>query len=51
MRPPLASLHLRDFVSVAFWLAVKMVAGLVLGAALFETVALAIGLIGRAMGG
>ena len=27
MRPPLASLHLRDFVSVAFWLAVKMVAG------------------------
>ena len=51
MRPPLASLHLRDFVSVALWLAVKMVAGLVLGAALFETVGVGVGLIARAVGG
>ena len=51
MRPPLASLHLRDFVSVAFWLAVKMVVGLVIGAALFETVGLAVGLINMAMSG
>ena len=51
MRPPLASLHLRDFVSVAFWLAVKMVVGLVIGAALFETVGVGVGLIARAMGG
>ena len=51
MRPPLASLPIRDFVSVAFLLAVKLVIGLVLGAALFETVGLVVGLIGKATGG
>ena len=51
MRPTLASLHLRDFVSVAFWLAVRMAVGLVIGAALFETVGVGVGLIGRVMGG
>jgi|1185.fasta_scaffold2035236_2 hypothetical protein len=51
MRPPLASLQLRDFVSVAFWLAVKMAVGLVIGAALFETIGLAVGLINMAMSG
>ena len=51
MRPPLASLQLRDFISVAFLLAVKLVVGLVLGAALFETVGLAVGLISKATGG
>jgi len=41
----------RDFVLVAFWLAMKIVAGLVIGAALFETVGLAVGLITLATGG
>jgi hypothetical protein len=50
MRPPLAWLHLRNFISVAFWLAVRMVVGLVIGAALFETVGVGVGLIARAMG-
>ena len=44
-------LQLRDFVLVAFWLAVKLVAGLMIGAALFETVGLAVGLITMAIGG
>jgi hypothetical protein len=44
-------LQLRDFVLVAFWLAVKLVAGFVIGAALFETVGLAVGLITMAIGG
>ena len=35
---------LRGFVLVAFWLAVKLMAGLVIGAALFETVGLVVGL-------
>jgi len=51
MRPPFASLQLRDFVSVAFWLAVKMAVGLVIGAAFFETIGLAVGLINMAMSG
>jgi len=38
-------LQLRDFVLVAFWLAVKLVASLVIGAALVETVGLIVGLI------
>jgi len=44
-------LHLRDFVRVAFWLTVKMALGLVIGAALFETVGVGVGVITRAMGG
>jgi hypothetical protein len=38
-------LQLRDFVLVAFWLAVKIVASFVIGAALVETVGLIVGLI------
>jgi hypothetical protein len=44
-------LQLRDFVLVAFWLAVKVGVGFVIGAALFETVGLVIGLINMATGG
>ena len=52
MRPRLPQpLQLGDFVLTAFWLAVKIVAGFVIGAALFETVGLAIGLITMAIGG
>ena len=51
MRPVPGPLQFRDFVLVAFWLGVKIVAGLVIGAALFETVGLAVGLITRATGG
>ena len=52
MRPLLDQpLHLRDFVRVAFWLTVKMALGLVIGAALFETVGVGVGVITRAMGG
>ena len=49
-RPP-RPLQLRDFVLVAFWLAVKVAAGFVIGAALFETVGLMVGLINMAAGG
>ena len=44
-------LQLRGFVLVAFWLAVKLVAGLVIGAALFGTVGLVVGLTNLVMGG
>ena len=37
-------LQLRGFVLVAFWLAVKLMAGLVIGAALFETLGVVVGL-------
>ena len=47
----LQPLQLRDFILVAFWLGVKIVAGLVIGAALFETVGLVVGLIALATGG
>ena len=48
MRPPLPRpLKLRDFVLVAFWLGVKIVVGLVIGAARFERPEL----INRAKGG
>jgi hypothetical protein len=43
-------LHLSDFVLAAFWFTVKAVAGLVIAAALFETVGLAVGLITMAAG-
>ena len=54
-RPP-RPLQLRDFVLVAFWLAVfwlavKVAAGFVIGAALFETVGLMVGLLSMAAGG
>ena len=47
---------LRGFVLVAFWLAVKLVAGklvagLVIGAALFETLGVVVGLTNLVMGG
>ena len=42
---------LRGFVLVAFWLAVKLLAGLVIGAALFETVGVVVGLTNLVMGG
>jgi hypothetical protein len=51
MRPQPEPLHLRDFASVAFWLLVKIVAGFVIGAALFETVGLIVGLISAVTGG
>jgi hypothetical protein len=51
MRSQLEPLQLRDFILVAFWLGVKIVAGLVIGAALFETVGLVVGLITMATGG
>ena len=51
MRSLLQPLQLRDFVLVAFWLGVKVVAGLVIGAALFETVGLVVGLVTMATGG
>ena len=44
-------LQLRDFVLVAFWLAVKLVAGLVIGAALFETLGVIVGLTNLVMSG
>jgi hypothetical protein len=44
-------LQLRDFVLVAFWLAVKLVAGFVIGAALFETLGVIVGLTKLVMGG
>ena len=51
MRSRLEPLQLRDFILVAFWLGVKIVAGLVIGAALFETVGLVVGLITWVTGG
>ncbi len=42
--------QLGDFVLATFWLAVKAVAALVIAAALFETVGLAVGLIAMAAG-
>ncbi len=48
MRPPLP---LGEFLLVAFWLGVKIAVGLVIGAALFETVGLIVGLINLARGG
>ena len=51
MRPQPEPLPLRDFASVAFWLLVKIVAGFVIGAALFETVGLIVGLISAVTGG
>ena len=50
MRSRLERLQLRDLASVAFWLGVKIVAGLVIGAALFETVGLVVGLATMATG-
>ncbi len=44
-------LQLRDFVLVAFWLAMKLVAGLVIGTALFETLGVVVGLTNLVMGG
>ncbi len=44
-------LQLRDFVLVTFWLAVKLVAGLVIGAALFEALGVIVGLTNLVMGG
>ena len=44
-------IQLRGFVLVAFWLIVKIIAGLVIGAALFETIGLVIGLINVMAGG
>ena len=44
-------LQLRGFVLGAVWLAVKLVAGLVIGAALFETVGVVVGLTKLVMGG
>ena len=44
-------LQLRDFVLVAFWLAVKLVAGLVIGAAVFETLGVVVGLTKLVLGG
>ena len=51
MRLRSTPLQLRDFGLVAFWLAVKLVASLVIGAALFETVGLVVGLITWVTGG
>ncbi len=51
MRSPSEPLYLRDFASIAFWLLVKTVAGLLIGGALFETVGLAVGLITLATSG
>jgi hypothetical protein len=51
MRSRLEPLQFRDFILVAFWLGAKIVAGLVIGAALFETVGLVVGLITMATGG
>ena len=48
---PPRPLQLRDFLLVALWLAVKVAAGFVIGAALFETVGLMVGLINMAAGG
>jgi hypothetical protein len=42
---------LRGFVLVAFWLAVKLMAGLVIGVALFETLGVVVGLTHLVMGG
>ena len=50
MRSRLERLQLRDFASVSFWLGVKIVGGLVIGAALFETVGLVVGLVTMATG-
>ena len=44
-------LQLRDFVLVAFWLAVKLVAGLMIGAAFFETLGVVVGLTKLVLGG
>jgi hypothetical protein len=43
--------QLRGFVLVAFWLAVKLMAGLVIGVALFETLGVVVGLTHLVMGG
>jgi len=51
MRLRAEPLQLRDFILVTFWLAVKLVAGLVIGAALFETLGVVIGLTHLLMGG
>ena len=50
MRSPSEPLQLREFVLVAFWLVLKVAAGFVIGAALFETVGLVIGLLTHVMG-
>jgi hypothetical protein len=44
-------LQLCDFVLVVFWPAVKLVAGLVIGAALFETLGVVVGLTHLVLGG
>ncbi len=52
MRPRLTRpLQLGDFVLTAFWLTVKIVAGFVIGAALFETLGVIVGLTKLVMGG
>ena len=51
MRLRYEPLQLRDFVLGAVWLAVKLVAGLVIAAALLETVGVVVGLINLVMGG
>ena len=50
MRSRPQPLQLRDFASVAFWLGVKIVAGFLIGAALFEAVGLVVGLVTMATG-
>ena len=44
-------LQLRNVILVAFRLAMKLVAGLVIGAALFETLGVVVGLTNFVMGG
>ena len=51
MRSRSDPLQLRDFASVAFWLLVKIGVGFLIGAALFETVGLVVGLITWVTGG
>src|ERR1043165_9794145 len=51
MHPQPEPFPLRDFASVAFWLLVKIVAGFGIGAALFETDGLDVGLISGGNGG
>jgi hypothetical protein len=51
MRSPSEPLQIRDFASVAFWLLVKTVVGFLIGAALFERVGFAVGLITLATSG
>jgi len=51
MRSPPEPRQLRDFASVAFWLLIKIVVGFLIGAALFETAGLVVGLVTLMTGG